>query len=357
MKRLVAWMTQSRSLTRSGAFLLGASGLVLIMSLDCFYWQTPFCFREYPNFSPGHLFRSLLIILSIAAIGLGIMGKSRPAVTLSAEDGWSFERLSVLVNIVAACLILALFVRAPALFETSAFEDGPVEWSSFVLLFSGSAVVTWTAIRYRGKDNVPRLATCGLVVLAVTLFLVAMEEISWGQRVFGFRTPDALTANMQDEANLHNLATNEVEFAYYFFVFVFMAVVPFVRVTSGLSFWSRTFEILEPRPFIALMGCIACAYTYDMWNSLLMQVTFFGAVGILIVFAVFAANRLDRAVVLLTLVILLVSQVTFLVRGAFRPKKAEVNEYRELLMPLGLFLYAISMSRELERTARKRVEP
>ena len=36
--------------------------------------------------------------------------------------------------------------------------------------------------------------------------VVAMEEISWGQRILGFEGPPALVAaNQQDEANLHNL--------------------------------------------------------------------------------------------------------------------------------------------------------
>src|SRR5215212_417650 len=46
--------------------------------------------------------------------------------------------------------------------------------------------------------------------LALLFFFGAGEEISWGQRIFGFKTPDSLAqVNKQDELNLHNLTVME----------------------------------------------------------------------------------------------------------------------------------------------------
>ena len=46
--------------------------------------------------------------------------------------------------------------------------------------------------------------------LAFLFFFGAGEEISWGQRIFGFETPKSLTqVNKQDELNLHNLSVLE----------------------------------------------------------------------------------------------------------------------------------------------------
>ena len=46
--------------------------------------------------------------------------------------------------------------------------------------------------------------------LALLFFFGAGEEISWGQRIFGFKTPEPLAqVNKQDELNLHNLAIME----------------------------------------------------------------------------------------------------------------------------------------------------
>jgi len=46
--------------------------------------------------------------------------------------------------------------------------------------------------------------------LALLFFFGAGEEISWGQRIFGFKTPEQLAqVNKQDELNLHNLSVLE----------------------------------------------------------------------------------------------------------------------------------------------------
>jgi hypothetical protein len=46
--------------------------------------------------------------------------------------------------------------------------------------------------------------------LALLFFFGAGEEISWGQRMFGFKTPEPLAqVNKQDELNLHNLSVLE----------------------------------------------------------------------------------------------------------------------------------------------------
>ncbi|MGB8983581.1 MAG: hypothetical protein WCC12_17060, partial [Anaerolineales bacterium] len=46
--------------------------------------------------------------------------------------------------------------------------------------------------------------------LALLFFFGAGEEISWGQRILGFETPETLAqVNKQDELNLHNLSVLE----------------------------------------------------------------------------------------------------------------------------------------------------
>ena len=43
-------------------------------------------------------------------------------------------------------------------------------------------------------------------MLAVASFVLAWEEISWGQRILGFETPDEIEQiNAQQETNLHNM--------------------------------------------------------------------------------------------------------------------------------------------------------
>jgi len=82
-------------------------------------------------------------------------------------------------------------------------EDGPVE-SAGALLFlvaSGMIAVAWWRSGGRSRRRLH-----GLLVLALLLFACFGEEISWGQRIVGWHTPEVLSRyNLQGETNLHNL--------------------------------------------------------------------------------------------------------------------------------------------------------
>ena len=84
-------------------------------------------------------------------------------------------------------------------------EDLVVEDITFVALFAASVLAALLA-RRTYRDGQPALFTWFFVALAAGLFVVAMEEISWGQWLFFFKTPGAWKAiNRQGETNLHNL--------------------------------------------------------------------------------------------------------------------------------------------------------
>ena len=84
-------------------------------------------------------------------------------------------------------------------------EDLVVEDITFVALFAASVLSVLLARRTH-RDRQSALATWFFVALAAGLFVVAMEEISWGQWLFFFKTPGSWKAiNRQGETNLHNL--------------------------------------------------------------------------------------------------------------------------------------------------------
>lgn len=64
--------------------------------------------------------------------------------------------------------------------------------------------------------------------------LVALEEISWGQRIFGVETPDFLTSrNLQKETNLHNLESEGANRLLGFLVFAVGVALPSLLTLSG----------------------------------------------------------------------------------------------------------------------------
>lgn len=82
-------------------------------------------------------------------------------------------------------------------------EDGPLEWATFWAFALAAGV--WLRKLPNPLRNFWRSAY--LLVLGAGCLLVAMEEISWGQRLFGYLPPEIfLTHNYQQELNLHNFA-------------------------------------------------------------------------------------------------------------------------------------------------------
>ena len=96
----------------------------------------------------------------------------------------------------------------PDLYYRSVQEDQALEWASFWSFFVAGGVFAVAAWRqHRRVGALPWF----LVGLALFCVFVAMEEISWGQRVFGHRPPDYFLAeNYQQELNLHNLASTDL---------------------------------------------------------------------------------------------------------------------------------------------------
>ena len=85
-------------------------------------------------------------------------------------------------------------------------ESGIVEISTVVFLVA-ALVFAVPALR-RAIAGGHRLFTLWLLGLAAVTLYFAGEEISWGQQVFGWATPDwymEATDNRQGETNLHNI--------------------------------------------------------------------------------------------------------------------------------------------------------
>lgn len=93
--------------------------------------------------------------------------------------------------------------RWPDFYYFSVQEDEYIEWASFWAFMLAAAAAVVAALRYRrGEARLPWYFS----LLALYCFLVAMEEISWGQRVIGYRPPVYfLEFNYQQELNIHNV--------------------------------------------------------------------------------------------------------------------------------------------------------
>jgi hypothetical protein len=129
-----------------------------------------------------------------------------------ARGAGAFQRITAtsLHLTLGAWLALSLGTAelAPRRFALLFQEDGVAEW----LTFAAFALAAWqlsVVARVQAEPRLTRLACLGLALFCV---FVAGEEISWGQRLIGYRPPTVfLEHNHQQEANLHNLLKGLLE--------------------------------------------------------------------------------------------------------------------------------------------------
>ena len=82
-------------------------------------------------------------------------------------------------------------------------EDRSYEWLGFFGFF-GAGIFSLLTLKYR--DKMPPKVALYFLGLGLFYLVCAGEEISWGQRVFGWETPEKFAEmNEQGETNLHNL--------------------------------------------------------------------------------------------------------------------------------------------------------
>jgi len=108
-----------------------------------------------------------------------------------------------IVTLIAALALLSKSTFRP-LFAFVTAEDSLLEWMQFLFVFAASLIFAWLGIQFvrNGQRGIGAL----YLLLAFSAFFVAGEEISWGQRLFGWSEPASLAGiNHQNETNVHNI--------------------------------------------------------------------------------------------------------------------------------------------------------
>lgn len=102
-------------------------------------------------------------------------------------------------------LIILMFITieySESLYTYLLAEDGLLEWIQFGSFFVASVIGVITAIKARKNKLYFALFT----LFSICCAFIALDEISWGQRIFNLSTPEFfLERNLQLETNIHNL--------------------------------------------------------------------------------------------------------------------------------------------------------
>ena len=113
-------------------------------------------------------------------------------------------------------------------------EDNAVENATAIaFIFSGivGLIITGIFVK-RGNKKFGIL----FLLLAIGFLVLGFEEISWGQRILNFETPEIFSSNLQNQITVHNIKSIKV------YLHDFLMMVGFFGAFSWLIFkrWENT---------------------------------------------------------------------------------------------------------------------
>ena len=162
----------------------------------------------------------------------------------------------------AAAYAFALASRYPDFYYFSVQEDEYLEWASFWAFMLAAVAFIRTAAVHRSANHAFPWYLYGI---ALFCFVVAMEEISWGQRLFGYRPPAYfLEYNFQQEFNIHNVVETDFrKLALMLVIAGYGVVLPLAARFSFVKDWFERLGIVPPA--IALMPAFAGTFFLYYW--------------------------------------------------------------------------------------------
>ena len=248
------WEDDMRVTKRTLGILLILAGFMLLLLFAVFHRQFILILEIY--ISPdGHITpdgeRQLNYVISVFAVLFIILGyglvkteneiwRRRMYQIFLSDPASSPSKIwltpkAILISSTLIGLFLIVHMRlyepSSRLFAVFYLEDGIFESLTPVLLVASMILMgmSISILRREGKlirhrNILSLIYTC----LILFFFLNAMEEISWGQRIFGWDTPQTFAGNVQDETNLHNYFNQYYLLFYrllvFFPIFVFISI-------------------------------------------------------------------------------------------------------------------------------------
>lgn len=175
---------------------------------------------------------------------------------------YSQTQLNITAGILGNAVILSIIAIAAylsnnnfELYYTSLQEDGLLEWASFWTFFLAGIGFSFFAIKENKKDIKLPWFSAGL---AIFCFLFALEEISWGQRILGYRPPEYFLANnYQQELNFHNVISKEIRKLILRLIIIgYGVILPILNLIPPVRSMLRKLGIISP-PIILLPAFVA----------------------------------------------------------------------------------------------------
>ena len=234
--------------------------------------------------SPGLIKFYITALISILAIGLllFVFNKKFRELTRNYVKNHKFFVVAILAFYLTYLISRLFFVERvfPLLFD----EDGLFEYLTTVFFLMASGFFIMALIKKNGGiTNYTKLFIFGL---ALFCFVVGMEEISWGQRIFGIETPEALKEiNFQEETTVHNLVSPDyhpIAYAIISTILLFFFAFSSTKYTSLFGVNKRYFpskkylvvglllpliSLYNMEHFEVILSFMFCVYGFQLWRE------------------------------------------------------------------------------------------
>jgi hypothetical protein len=175
----------------------------------------------------------------------------------------ALSNLPIIGLLAAAALLLTL---DPDRYHRAVQEDEILEWVTFWSFVGAAAIHGRAAFLARAQTS--RLPWF-LAGLGLFCLLVALEEISWGQRLLGYRPPGYFLAeNYQQELNFHNTLGDELrQGGFLAVVWGYGVVLPLIARLRHAGRWIEAIGIVPPAiELVPSFAATAIFYQVYPWS-------------------------------------------------------------------------------------------
>lgn len=256
----------------------------------------------------------------------------------------SFDRLEwglLIGNLAIVCLAAVLILFDSAYLGLNVKELGHIALAQEFMILVGLVLLmaaTWK-MRHSNLRTIFGLKAAWMSgVMGLAVFLLLMEEISWGQHFIGWASPEVFRQNIQNETNIHNFYTNRFEFLYYSLAFVCFVLLPIGATKIKIQSFEPLRFFVPPVSF-GLAAIPVAGLMYENWGILAFQMYFLIGVSLACI-AAKASNGITRLSLIALGFVMVGSQVVFLVYGHTLVSSYEIGEMRETSIAFTLAVYS-----------------
>lgn len=218
------------------------------------------------DFSIPQTVQGLIGILATIGAANGWLKRSLTTFLVDSKN----QRVIALLPIIAALIIILYRIILPN--KGSAFksyirtisEGSIVEWASFIILIASSLLLLKAARRWEHSG-----ARWLLFTAAAGIFIIGMEEMSWGQMIFNWETPELFNDyNVQHETGIHNLWF--IHHQTWTIAAILMSITFILSAISGLI---RNASMVRPRSIAEILLPLGCTTSYFLVASVIYWCT------------------------------------------------------------------------------------